>query len=381
MTKTTLTWITAALVLVAAGLTHLRAADAPAATPAKKPLVQIAILLDTSNSMDGLIDQAKTQLWTIVNEFARASRDGQRPEIEVALYHYGTPSLGEKTGYIKQLTPLTNDLDKVSEQLFKLKTDGGDEYCGWVVKNATEELKWSPDKDAYKAIFVCGNEPFTQGPVDYKTSVKAAITKGIIVNTIFCGDDLEGINTNWKDGATLGEGNYMSINQNKKVVAIAAPQDKEISELNTKLNTTYVRYGKAGDEGAQRQAAQETNAASAGSAVLVERAAAKSSGSYQNAGWDLVDAAKNKQVKLDEIKKEDLPAEMKDLDPKAREAYIAQKAQERADIAKKIQELAAERAKFIAAQQKATGEKTLDAAVLEAVHTQAQRVQLQFEKK
>ena len=46
--------------------------------PAKqKPIVQIAILLDTSNSMDGLIGQAKTQLWKIVNEFAKAQRDGR----------------------------------------------------------------------------------------------------------------------------------------------------------------------------------------------------------------------------------------------------------------------------------------------------------------
>ena len=32
-------------------------------------MIQLAILLDTSNSMDGLINQAKSELWTIVNEF------------------------------------------------------------------------------------------------------------------------------------------------------------------------------------------------------------------------------------------------------------------------------------------------------------------------
>src|SRR6185295_11409414 len=65
------------------------------APPAKqKPLVQIALLLDTSNSMDGLIGQAKTQLWKIVNEFSKGQRDGQHPQIQVALYQYGTPTLG-----------------------------------------------------------------------------------------------------------------------------------------------------------------------------------------------------------------------------------------------------------------------------------------------
>ena len=47
----------------------------------RQPTVQIAILLDTSNSMDGLIAQAKTQLWNVVNEFVRAKKDGRPPAI------------------------------------------------------------------------------------------------------------------------------------------------------------------------------------------------------------------------------------------------------------------------------------------------------------
>src|SRR6185295_3102994 len=34
--------------------------------------IMLALLLDTSNSMDGLIEQAKSQLWKIVNELAAA---------------------------------------------------------------------------------------------------------------------------------------------------------------------------------------------------------------------------------------------------------------------------------------------------------------------
>ena len=36
------------------------------------PEIKVALLLDTSNSMDGLIDQAKAQLWQIVNELSYA---------------------------------------------------------------------------------------------------------------------------------------------------------------------------------------------------------------------------------------------------------------------------------------------------------------------
>jgi hypothetical protein len=40
----------------------------------QRPRVQLALLLDTSNSMDGLIDQARSQLWSVVNQFAAARR-------------------------------------------------------------------------------------------------------------------------------------------------------------------------------------------------------------------------------------------------------------------------------------------------------------------
>jgi hypothetical protein len=74
------------------------AEDKPAVDAPAKPVVdgknriQIALLLDTSNSMDGLIDQAKTQLWKVVNTFIDAERDGEAPFVEVALYEYGNNS-------------------------------------------------------------------------------------------------------------------------------------------------------------------------------------------------------------------------------------------------------------------------------------------------
>ena len=135
--------------------------------PPPRPPVQIAILLDTSNSMDGLIAQAKTQLWNVVNEFVLARKDGRPPAIQVALFEYGKASLPSSEGFVRLILPLTDDLDRVSEELFALKTNGGEEYCGWVIRDAVNRLEWSRSRDVYKAIFIAGNEPFTQGPVDF----------------------------------------------------------------------------------------------------------------------------------------------------------------------------------------------------------------------
>jgi hypothetical protein len=182
--------------LVACGsLLSIGAAEAK--DPPRSPAIQIALLLDTSNSMDGLIDQAKSQLWSVVNEFIGARRDGHPPALEVALYEYGNDGLPAQEGFVRLVVPMTDDLDTVSERLFALKTNGGQEYCGQVIRDAVTQLAWSRSSDVYKAIFIAGNEPFTQGAVNYNASCRAAIEKGIIINTIFCGPMPEGEQTGW----------------------------------------------------------------------------------------------------------------------------------------------------------------------------------------
>lgn len=365
---------------VVLGAAIAAAQEAPVEAP--RPLIEVAILLDTSNSMDGLIEQAKTQLWTMVNQFIAMRRAGVRPELHVALYEYGKPSLGAGEGYIRQIVPLSTDLDRVSQELFALKTNGGDEYCGQVIKSAVEGLKWSERASDLKVILIAGNEPFTQGTVDFRVSCKAAATKGIIVNTIHCGTCEEGVNGKWKEGADLADGTYLWIDQNQKVAAIAAPQDAEIAKLGVEMNATYVAYGKRGNEGADRQAAQETNAASAGASAPTERAVAKSSDNYQNEGWDLVDAVRAKKVKVEEVKAEDLPEPMRKMTADEKKAYVDVQQNKRNEIQKKIQDLGAARNAYIAEERKKQAEKgpeTFDSAVIKTVREQASRKEFKTE--
>src|SRR5688572_17798159 len=142
-------------------------AVSPPSSP-KKQQIMLALLLDTSNSMDGLIDQAKSQLWKIVNELAQAKcGDGAVPDIQIALYEYGNSGLPVTSGYIRQVSPFTTDLDVVSDKLFALRTNGGDEYCGQVIKTSLNELAWSSSSEDLKMIFIAGNEPFNQGHVHF----------------------------------------------------------------------------------------------------------------------------------------------------------------------------------------------------------------------
>src|SRR5688500_4818881 len=124
----------------------------PVVAAEKKPLIQLALLLDNSGSMQGLIDQARSQLWTVVNHLARTKKDGQTPRLEVALYQYGDAP--------QQLLPFTDDLDAVSEKLFAVGISGGSEHCGQVIQMSLDELKWSDEAGVYETIFIAGNEAF-----------------------------------------------------------------------------------------------------------------------------------------------------------------------------------------------------------------------------
>ena len=135
--------------------------------PVAKHYIKVALLLDTSNSMDGLIDQAKAQLWEIVNELSYAKCKNERPNLQIALFEYGNDRLTEKAGFVRKILGFTEDLDEVSKELFSLTTNGGSEYCGTVIQQSLDKLDWGNDADDLKMLFIAGNEPFDQGRYNY----------------------------------------------------------------------------------------------------------------------------------------------------------------------------------------------------------------------
>jgi len=314
----------------------------------KRAAVDVAILLDTSNSMDGLIGQAQAQLWGIVQEFSKAEKAGQTPLLRVAVFEYGNSNLPASEGYIRQVEQLTTDMDRISEVLFELTTNGGDEYCGQVIDECLTRLDWSKEPSSYKAIFIAGNEPFTQGSVGYEKVCKKAIESGVVVNTIHCGNYNTGVSGKWQHAAELTEGKYLNINQDHKTVHIECPQDKIIIELNGKLNKTYLWAG--------NQLAQDGNAAKPASQAfgggIISRTAAKSSTSYNNRGRDLVDSFAGDAEGLKKLDKAVLPEAMQKMTEAERVAHLEKMTKERAELKAKIAKLNKERLVHIAAKRK-----------------------------
>ncbi|WP_432412672.1 vWA domain-containing protein [Rasiella sp. SM2506] len=342
------------------------------ATVSKKHTIKVALLLDTSNSMDGLIDQAKAQLWEIVNELSQARSNQERPNLEIALYEYGNDGLSEGKGFIRKIISFTDDLDTISKELFSLTTNGGSEYCGTVIKASLDDLEWGKNEDDLKMIFIAGNESFTQGKIHYKDAAADAKEKGIVVNTIFCGNFKQGVDSNWEDGAILTYGDYMAIDHNQHTVHVASPYDDLILQLNIQLNQTYVPYGTYGRNKIALQEEQDDNAVSYSKANAVSRTISKGSHLYKNETWDLVDAEKEKDFDYSKLKKEELPDNLKGKTTAQIKSYVEKQGNERARIQDEIATLTTKRRNYIT-KNKGENSNALESAMIQVLKKQAKR--------
>ena len=360
------------LTILFLGISVASYASNPENDKKKKQVIKVALLLDTSNSMDGLINQAKAQLWEIINELSYAKYGIQKPDLEIALYEYGNDRLESSDGYIRQVLSFSTDLDEISEKLFSLTTNGGKEYCGQVITSSLDGLKWGKSKNDLRLIFIAGNEPFTQGKINYKEAVSDAKEKDVIINTIYCGDYNTGISGMWKDGAELGGGDYMTINHNKKIVHIVTPYDSDIIILNKKLNKTYIYFGGQGYLKFANQSAQDTNALELSEEVVVKRAVSKSNRLYDNSGWDLVDKSKKEKIDYSKIERKKLPKELQNLSDEELKKYVEKQNTIRSEIKAKINELNKKRKIFIAKKQSESMKKNeLESVMIKAIKRQA----------
>lgn len=347
--------------------------------------IKLALLLDTSNSMDGLIDQAKSQLWNIVNELSKAKSQGNYPDLEIALYQYGNKGLASDKGFIRQETAFTSDLDMVSEKLFGLTTNGGSEFCGKVMHTSLSDLSWGDNDADYKAIFIAGNESFAQGDTKPQRAFDLAIDKDVFVNTIFCGKQEVGISEGWNAGLTATLGAFLNIDSDQKTVYVETPYDQEIESLNAKLNDTYVWYGTSGEQAFTNMNKQDSNAEVFGKSNLVNRALTKNGNFYQNRNysWDLVDKlATEPKFNISSIESSQLPEFMQKMTAVEQVKYVMGKKREREGITAQIATLGKHRATHIATVEARLGEDaSLEKAMLSTVLGQAHSKGFAFEDK
>jgi len=256
---------------------------------------------------------------------------------------------------------LTDDIDTVFKNLMAFKADGGGdgpESVNEALNEAVTKVGWSEKKEVVRIIFLVGDAP---PHMDYKDDVKyadscaAAAKKDIVINAVQCGAMAE-TGPVWQEIAKLGKGAYIPLAQEGGMVAIAAPQDKELAELNAKLAGTVVAYGVLAQqkEVAEKVAANaSTGLSSVDFALRAERVRYNSAdgGKAIQGNGDLVWACSNGIVKLADVKAEELPPELQKMSPAERKAYVDAKQKERDEVQRRIDVLSKQRGDYVAAEQ------------------------------
>jgi Mg-chelatase subunit ChlD len=283
-----------------------------------RPEVEVVFCLDTTGSMGGLIDAAKKKIWAISNQIAGGT---PTPRLKVGLVAYRDRG----DAYVTKVTDLTDDLDDIHSQLMSFQALGGGdtpESVNQALHEAVTKISWSKDKKTLKIIFLVGDAPPHMDypdDVKYPDTCKMAVKNDIIINTVQCGGDAATAEV-WQKICRLAEGSYVQIDaRGGPVVVVKTPFDADLAKINAELSTSTLCFG---DDKAQRKGeGQKAANLALPTAVQADRAAFYAN-SMRCPSYDLLECIKNKTVKLEDLKKEQLPPELRKLSPKEQRAYL-----------------------------------------------------------
>ena len=347
------------------------------------PKIDVVFVLDTTGSMTDLIQTAKEKIWSIATTMASAQ---QTPDIRIGLVAYRDRS----DAYVTKVVDLSDDLDSVYATLMDFAADGGGDTPESVNKalyDAVHQMSWSEQDQAYKVIFLVGDAPphMDYNEVQYPEIVASALEKGIVVNTIQCGDIVTAIEP-WTQIASLGHGNFFQVEQSGGAVAYTTPYDEDIANLSAKLDDTRLYYGTDEEKEKMRDKVAATDKLHDG-ASFASRARrgvfnASAGGRINLLGEnELVDAVSSGAVDLNDIEEDALPESVAVMAPAEQAEYVAGLASERSELKRQIQELSQDRDSFLAEKvEEAGGMKgSLDQKLYDTVKDQAGKAGLEYE--
>ncbi len=294
----------------------------------KKPKMQVVFALDATGSMSGLISAAKDKIWSIVNSLTQTEIT---PDIEVGLVFYRDRG----DAFITKRIQLTDSMDMVYSELMEIQAQGGGdgpESVNQGLNEAVELFNWDKDTSTYKSVFLVGDyEPHMnyKHDVPYYITCKIAKSRDIVLNAILMGNNKTAERI-WKEIALCNDGAYVNVNMNANDITINTPYDSRIASISDQLDGLRYYYGRTEIKNAGNGYKTKglTTSAYAAAGVKAQRAEynsyffMKSSSSKQN---ELLGDLASKNVRLDTLKKAELPDEFKHLSKDSLVIVVKQK--------------------------------------------------------
>lgn len=316
-----------------------------------KPIVEVVFVLDTTGSMSAMLNTAKDKIWSIATSLSQST---VAPEIRMGLVAYR--DRGDK--YITKVTDLSTDIDDVYSKLLEFRSRGGGdspESVNQALYEAVEDISWSHSKDAYRVIFLVGDEPPHMdyaNDIPYMTSCKRANKKGIVINAIQMGSVLQTEDV-WRDIVARVNGEYIRVDRRANGLQIETPYDADIASLSDLLEDERIYYGSKKEKklSHDRVAKSKDLGRKLSSSVKARRSSynfSKSGKKNLYGTKELVEDIASNKVKLENLEKKRLPKKMQKMSKKEQKAYIAKMIKKRKELKSKILALQKKRKAYIA---------------------------------
>jgi hypothetical protein len=365
-------WFSCVATVLACAASHapvspLRGAPAPVF---QRPKLEVVFVIDTTGSMGDWIGVCKTKFWALCYAFLNTR---PAPDLKVGLVDYRDK--GDL--WVTKVYDLRDDLDAIFADLQTFRADGGGdtpEHVNQALYDAVHKIKWSTDRNTLRLIYLIGDAPAHMDYADdvkYPVTCKEAQKRGIIINTIHCGNDND-CAKHWKDIASLGGGSYVHLPIAKNIRPLTSPHDRRLQEVHNELLRSVILPADKRDAGLKKLRAVTG---------LEEAAAADRLGVMLSAGLvsrgDLFESVRTGKVRLEGLKTEELPAVLQKATPKERRELFEKLAARRAALLREARGLDAKRRAHLAATLKRDGA-SFDGPLLDILRRQAKKYRLKY---
>lgn len=145
--------------------------------------VDLVFCVDLSASTNGILHDIRTGMWTIANKII-----GQNNTItRIAVVGYARPSFGATNGYVKIISNLTTDYDKLGYDLYQMKVqiEKGDHFVPNALYETLTKISWSSSPSTNRLVYLIGNGSAFTGPLNLVNICEDFKSKKITVHSIY----------------------------------------------------------------------------------------------------------------------------------------------------------------------------------------------------
>ena len=271
------------LCLVLLGGSPLNADQKPVEVKSRRPL-DIVFAVDLSGSTNGIINDIRDNLWSVVNQIGHIS---PAPDLRIGFVGFSRPSFGKENSYVRILCPLTRDYDILAAELYKLKPviEKGDQFVSEAIRVSVNNMRWSESRDARKMVFLIGNGMVANNGFGFVKSCDQARQKNIAVHCIYIRRNHAGWIKEipgWRRIADMTAGLQKEATVNSvDEVRIWKSVSSDLVPLNNRYSSTFVWMGRDSSLSRQAMLTADSGAFHAGRDAFLGRLYYKTSDVYK----------------------------------------------------------------------------------------------------